>query len=782
MWCSKNTFESCGEASSTGFSLCGFFLGLLQTRSDRSRRSRWIWTKADRLKPVLPNAIVPGAFIYFANLVVFCVLFSVIPARATTYFLAAAGSDANAGTDSGHPWQTISKVNGSAFVAGDSILFNRGDVWYGTSLTVPSSGSSGSPITFGAYGSGANPIIKGSTLLGTSGYTLAPNTSSNIFSLSDSGTSSTDSATRNWREQVSHLDITASATTITITVKASPTAALDISGAGIGPAATAPNASSITRITWGGGNSGATVAAGTSATSDQISYSLSNSTDQIVTIYTTARNVEYSSNVNETLWSNFSAPDQSQSATVSGYSSGGNSVIAGIAGIQVTQFTYRNALGTAPVAAWENGSLLKSEPSASAVESNAGSWFYDGTFLYLHASDGSNVSSNGKNYSYVTAASPSYTSWDNGKSWLIFDSLDQAETYNSSSATLGGLYLTGSNSVVRNLSAHDTYRHPITLYIGAASNTISNVTAFNSYGTSPLALYGAGTTGNLVQNSTFYNDTSLSSAYSAAGVWGLIVAHGGSTGNTVDSCLLYSTAASAAGYGLLVGDSGTTLTASHNLIYGTYSYGVNVGSGGGAGLAGGSTLTFYGNLLDISQANNIGMLFTGSAGNIVYNNTIYGPANTNAAVSQASTSTGTLVKNNIFWTGAYASVDATSETGSAYDFNDYFSASGTPFSWGGTAYNFANWKTNSGQDAHSLNSDPKLTNGAARNFSLLAGSPAIDAGTNLGSTYQLALSPSSSWPSGVSLLNQNSFGAGWEMGAFVFPPNKSTLLLMGCCD
>jgi parallel beta helix pectate lyase-like protein len=768
---SFNKFIS--DSSSTGFRLCGFDL-------------RWMHGKAHRLKSVLLEAgasVMPCSIRSSgAILILVCFLLAAIPARATTYYVAAAGSDSNNGTSAGTPWQTISKVNGSAFSSGDSVLFNRGDAWYGTSLTVPSSGSSGSPITFGAYGSGANPILKGSTLLVTTGYTLAPNTNTTIFSLSDSGTSSTDSATRNWRQQVSHLDITAGASTITITVKASATAALNITGAGIGPAATAPNASSITRITWGGGNNGTTVSAGTSATSDQISYSLSNSVDQIVTIYTTARNVEYYTNNNETLWSNFSAPDQSQSATVSSYSSGGNSVIGNISSIQVTQFTYRNTLGSAPVAAWENGALLKSKASASAVESSAGSWYYDGTYLYLHASDGSNVSSNGKAYTYVTSSSPSFTSWDNGKTWLIFDSLDQAETYNTSSATLGGLYLTGSNSIVRNLSAHDTYRHPLTIYSGAANNTITNVTAYNSYGTSPLAIFGSGTTGNTVQQSTFYNDTSLSSAYVATGVWGVIVAHGASTNNTLDSCLIYSTAPSAGGYGLLIGDSGTTLTASHNLIYGTFSYGVNGGSGGGAGLAAGGTLTFFGNLLDISQANNVGMLFTGSTGNIVYNNTIYGPGNTNAAISQVSTSTGALVKNNIFWTGAYAAVDATSQTSTAYDYNDYFSASGTPFSWGGTAYNFANWKTNSSQDAHSLNSDPKLANGGSRNFTLLVGSPAIDAGTNLGSTYQLALSPSSSWPSGVYLVNQNTVGSGWEIGAFVFPPNRSTLLLMGCCD
>jgi hypothetical protein len=52
----------------------------------------------------------------------------------------------------------------------------------------------------------------------------------------------------------------------------------------------------------------------------------------------------------------------------------------------------------------------------------------------------------------------------------------------------------------------------------------------------------------------------------------------------------------------------------------------------------------------------------------------------------------------------------------------------------------------------------------------------------LGSTYQLALSPSFSLPGGIVLLNQNSFGGGWEMGAYVFPATRSTILLMGCCD
>jgi hypothetical protein len=717
------------------------------------------------------------------------VLLAAGPVFATTYFVAAAGSDSNSGTDALHPWQTVAKVNGAAFSAGDSVLFNRGDAWYGTSLVVPSSGSSGSPITFGAYGSGVNPMLKGSTFLNTSGFALAPNLIATVFSLHDSGTFSNDSLTRNWREQIGAVQITNSVISLTVTVMASPSAALNITGAAIGPVSTAPNTSAMTRITWGGGNNGVTVAAGTSATSDVITYSLNNSVDQIVAIYTTARNVEYFGNNNTTLWSDNTAADQSQASNVTGdgFAAGGNSVVGSIVGTIQTTFTYRQALGTAPVAVWENGTLLLSKNSQSAAEAFAGSWFYDGTYLYLHASDGSNIAANGKTYSYVTASSPTFTAWDNGKSWLIFDSLDQSETYNTSTATLGGLYLTGSNSIVRNLSLHDTYRHPLTVYIGAANNVVTNVIAYHAYGTSPLAIYGPGTTGNLVQNSSFYNDTSLSSAYLPAGVWAVVVAHGGSTANVVDSCLIYSTAPSPGGYGLLIGDSGTAVTFSHNFIYGTYAYAVDVGNGGGDGLGTGAMLTLWDNLIDTSQASNTGILFSGSVGSAVYNNTIFGPGNSLPAISQTSTSTGTLVKNNIFYTGSYASVDASSETGTVYDYNDYFSAGGSPFSWGGTSYTFSGWQGAAVQDAHSLSLDPGLANASSLsstgNFSLLAVSPAINAGVNLGSTYQMGLSPAASWPGGVSLLNQNSAGSGWEIGGYVYPANAlPTLLLRGCCD
>lgn len=68
-----------------------------------------------------------------------------------------------------------------------------------------------------------------------------------------------------------------------------------------------------------------------------------------------------------------------------------------------------------------------------------------------------------------------------------------------------------------------------------------------------------------------------------------------------------------------------------------------------------------------------------------------------------------------------------------------------------------------------INSDPLLSNPKAGNFALKgANSPAVNRGLNLGTSYQMGLSPSSKWPDQVSLLNQNRYRQ-WEIGAFVYP-------------
>jgi hypothetical protein len=82
--------------------------------------------------------------------------------NATNYYISAAGNDANNGTSQATPWKTISKLNSSwtPINAGDSILFRRGDTFIGP-LIVGKSGTSTAKFNFGAYGTGAKPIITG---------------------------------------------------------------------------------------------------------------------------------------------------------------------------------------------------------------------------------------------------------------------------------------------------------------------------------------------------------------------------------------------------------------------------------------------------------------------------------------------------------------------------------------------------------------------------------------------------------------------------------------------
>ena len=86
-------------------------------------------------------------------------------APAATYYVdASGGSDSAAGTSTGAAWKTISKVNGRSYQPGDSILFKRGGVWR-EQLTLSSAGNASAPITWGAYGAGPAPSIRGANLV-----------------------------------------------------------------------------------------------------------------------------------------------------------------------------------------------------------------------------------------------------------------------------------------------------------------------------------------------------------------------------------------------------------------------------------------------------------------------------------------------------------------------------------------------------------------------------------------------------------------------------------------
>lgn len=118
-------------------------------------------------------------------IILFIALLPFFSEAQTTYYVSATGSDANNGTSTATPFQTISKVNGLTLSAGDNVFFKRGDSFYGN-IIVSNSGTSGNPITYGAYGTGAKPIITGFTSV-TSWTNLGSNiweSTSSVSSLS----------------------------------------------------------------------------------------------------------------------------------------------------------------------------------------------------------------------------------------------------------------------------------------------------------------------------------------------------------------------------------------------------------------------------------------------------------------------------------------------------------------------------------------------------------------------------------------------------------------------
>ena len=104
------------------------------------------------------------ALIHF-SLSVF-IVFSFLTSNAKTYYFSNnSGNDTRTSTQSqsqSTPWKTVAKLNSfmASLVAGDSVLFKSGEIFYG-SMIVTKSGSTSLPIIFASYGSGNRPTITG---------------------------------------------------------------------------------------------------------------------------------------------------------------------------------------------------------------------------------------------------------------------------------------------------------------------------------------------------------------------------------------------------------------------------------------------------------------------------------------------------------------------------------------------------------------------------------------------------------------------------------------------
>jgi parallel beta-helix repeat protein len=165
------------------------------------------------------------------------------------------------------------------------------------------------------------------------------------------------------------------------------------------------------------------------------------------------------------------------------------------------------------------------------------------------------------------------------------------------------------------------------------------------------------------------------------------------------------------------------------------------GAGGGAALNfdGLVRSTIENNLLYNNHAGGI-VLYkadaaVGSHDNIVVNNTIVMPAGSRWAVNINNGSTNNVLDNNIIeqqdsYHGCIE-IDSSSLPGFHSDYNVFNGNAYFSVNQGKTRLSLAQWHAKTGQDAHSLTATlaALFANGAANDYHLKSGSPAIDAGT-----------------------------------------------------
>ena len=79
-----------------------------------------------------------------------------IPSEATVYYVSNSGSDLNNGRSQSTPWKTLDKLNRESLSEGSYVCFERGGLWRGKLLAQAG-------VTYTAYGTGAKPVLYGST-------------------------------------------------------------------------------------------------------------------------------------------------------------------------------------------------------------------------------------------------------------------------------------------------------------------------------------------------------------------------------------------------------------------------------------------------------------------------------------------------------------------------------------------------------------------------------------------------------------------------------------------
>lgn len=393
---------------------------------------------------------------------------------------------------------------------------------------------------------------------------------------------------------------------------------------------------------------------------------------------------------------------------------------------------------------FENGTFLTyvdwdTDIATTAAAMSASTWTLDTTndLVYVWASDGADPDTH-----TMEVGKRNLCIYMSTKNYIIIENLEvkhangTAIAGNGGGAGIGINHTTGTNGnvTIQDCTIHDCCWAGIHLG-GNRTNRSTNM---------------------LVERCTLYNNSWYGIASGGANSGSLVTMY--ISNSTIRNCTVYSdqehglrlrrsdnltiqnnTCYNNGSSGIVLDKTGyadddqvtTNCIVRYNLCYGNAQVDTakdEIGTVGTGGTAGNNQI--YYNVM--YGGGNVGLKLSGSDTDYIYNNTIYNSAA--EGIYAADSSANLVVKNNIVSTSGseHMRFASGSTTGHDIDYNLYGDDGATKFDWGGTDYTFANWQTNSGQDAASSVEDPLFVDAANADFQLKSDSPCRNAGVDVG--------------------------------------------------
>lgn len=650
-------------------------------------------------------------------------------------------------------WAAFSEITGEA--AGDIISLNKDDTWR-EQLTVGTSGSVGSPITFNAYGSGADPIIKGSDTVST--WTEYIGAWAEIWTAESQINASTwtyDSAgtDKNYRFWIKNAYITQSATTIRLKFKGHNTNDLLVEDLAIGPKGDGVGEDLFdyegnvagTNVQQGSSDSW-TLSTGTSEYTDSMTFTIDSGTDYLVAINVPnphRRSILTSGNPNN-YYHKTTADDETETGDVTGYALGNALIwIESIEGRTPQANTWQATLTTEPNQVFFDGTRGTLVADAASVNSE-NEWFWEANVLYIYYTEDPDDAV------VIEAKQRPYCIYGTGINYITVDGIDCRQATH-------GIGADGTNWTVQNNILRDNY------YFGVRAN--GTVSACDDWLIDTNTVHGNGATGIAVltdadgctiSSNTVYNNCQLAEVADHNYSGGIrLSANVALTNNVIESNTVYSN-----GYGGTTGASGTqrgsgiwtdTVGAGniirYNNIYSNYYTGMKIDFDSNG------TQIYYNLIHDHVEDDNAGygagISVDGLAdGTKLYNNVCYknryGLSLAGQFPAQADDMQNMAVRNNISFANTVSELratrgsenDGTNGYDNVYTHNCLGVEAANFIEWGQGIYKatYDTWETAYGATTASVEADPLMTDPDNNDFTLQTTSLCINAGVDISLT------------------------------------------------